>query len=373
VTLWPSSVIVGGSPVPLAGILADVTIHHGREDISDEPTATTCQLTLAPVDFAFVAGFEVGQSLVVQVADNGGSPAPRFTGSITDATLDVDRLTVIAAGEVSRLRMYEIGLVDWPSETWTARVTRCFTEAGLAGRLELVPDPTFDPMLAERTFETAGATTLGDYLAFLAGMVGALVSDRPDGDIFVQAVGGRDLDAAVPLDPADVAYAPAWIAELPKGNIVTVRYTGDQSESVTIQDDESISRYGDRPETIDTAFVSSADANRRASQRLARGAYSHWNIPQAPILRGLNLDVGSPVLLDKLPDASPSSPWTPILEGWTDTITGDEWTMTLALSDPLLSGVTLPWTAVPTSDKWNTIDPATDWTEALTLDDLEVL
>ena len=46
--------------------------------------------------------------------------------------------------------------------------------------------------------------------------------------------------------------------------------------------------------------------------------------------------------------------------------------MTLALSDPLYSGVTVPWAAVPATAEyhWNTIDPATDWTEALTLEDL---
>lgn len=60
------------------------------------------------------------------------------------------------------------------------------------------------------------------------------------------------------------------------------------------------------------------------------------------------------------------------MEGWTDEIAGDTWTMTLALSDPLLSGVTLPWSAVPTTADyhWNSIDVATDWTEALTLEDL---
>lgn len=372
--LWPSSVVLGGATIPLADVLAALTIHHGREDISDEPTATTCQLTLVDVDAATVAAFEVGQTLTVNAKDGSSPAAPRFTGYVTDATLDVDELTVIGAGELSRLRLYEIGGVDWPVETWSARVTRAFTEAGLAAKLELVADPTFNPTLAARDTLTAGPTTLGDYLTFLVGMVGALVSDRPDGRILVQAVGARTLTDAEPLDPLDVAYAPAWRAELPKGNIVTVRYTGDQSESVTLTDAASVALYGDRPETIDTAFSSSSDATKRATQRLARAAYSHWNMPAVPVLRGLELKIGAPVTLSKLPPAAPYDPWTPILEGWTDEIDGDDWRMTLALSDPLLSGVTLPWNAVPSTSlyHWNTVDPATDWTEALTLDDLEV-
>lgn len=371
--LWPVAVTLAGVTVPLDDVLAALTIHHGREDISDEPTATTCQLALEDVTAAQVAAFEVGQTLTLTVADGAGPPAPRFTGTVTDATLDVDELTIIAVGEVGRLRLYEIGLTDWPAETWSDRVTRAFTEAGLAARLELEPDPGFNPLLAGRVFETAGATTLGDYLTFLAGMVGALVSDRPDGNIYVQAVGARTLEDATPLDPADVAYAPSWTAELPRGNIVTVRYQADQGESVTVTDSASIGLYGERPETIDTAFVNAQDATLRAEQRLARGAYSHWNIPAAPVLRGLELEIGAPVELTQMPGASPYDPWTPVLEGWTDEIDGAEWRMTLALSDPLLSGVTLPWASVPATAAylWSTVDPATDWTEALTLDDLE--
>jgi hypothetical protein len=373
-SLWPDTVVLDGATVPLAAVLSDLTIHHGREDISDEPTATTLQLTLAPVGRSTVLLFDVGQTLTVTARDGAAAPVPRFTGRITDARLDVDALTVIAAGEVSRLHHYVIGETDWPAETWSARVTRAFTEAGIAALLELHADPGFDPQLAARTTETAGPTTLGDYLAFLAGMVGALVADRMDGRVLVQAVGSRTLDAATPLDPDDVEYAPAWTTGLPRGNIVTVRYTGDQSESVTVTDSTSVGLYGERPETIDTAFVNSADATRRANTRLARGAYAHWNIPSAPTVRGLTLAIGAPVVLDDMPPASPYQPWTPIVEGWTDTITGDQWTMTLALSDPLESGLTLPWSSVPTTAgyHWNTIDPATDWTEALTLDDLEV-
>lgn len=370
-TLWPHTVELDGAAIPLEGILADLTVHHGRGDISDEPMATTCQLTLLDVPKATVDAFEVGQELVVTVSDDGGATSsPRFTGTVTDARLDVNDLTVIAAGGLSKLQLYVIGDVPWPVESWTARVTRAFTEAGLLDRLQLEPDPLFDPQLAARDPATADTTTLGDYLAFLCAMVGALVSDRMNGDIFVQAVGARTLEGAFELDPDDVAYAPGWVQELPRGNIVTVRYTGDQSESVTVQDSSSIALYGERPETIDTAFVNVSDATYRANLRLGRGAHAHWNMPEAPILRGLELELGAPIFLDHMPAASPSQPWTPILEGWTDTITGDDWTMTLSLSDPLLSGLTLPWVAVPLDIAWDEVDPATDWTEALTLEDL---
>jgi hypothetical protein len=48
--------------------------------------------------------------------------------------------------------------------------------------------------------------------------------------------------------------------------------------------------------------------------------------------------------------------------------------MELSLSDPLASGLTLPWNAVPTTAgyRWNTINPTTAWRDALQLGDLDL-
>ena len=368
-SLWPDTIELADVSIPLADVLAELTIHHGRAGVFDDPTATTCQLTLLDVERELARDFRVGEPLTVTVTD-GASSSPRFTGRITDATLAVDDLTMIAVGRLSTLNRYPVGLAPWPAEPWATRVGRIFAEAGLSSLLELHSDPDFDPMLAGRDPATAGETTLGDYLAFLAPMVGAAVTDRMDGRILVQALAARSLLPAERLEPADVAYAPAWLQVLPIGNVVTVRYTGDQSESVTLRDEASIGFYGEMPATIDTTFVEQADAATRAHERLARGAFSRWAIPEAPIVRGLDLQIGQAVELVSMPAASPWNPWRPLLEGWRDEISGDDWQMTLALSDPLSSGIGLPWTDVPTEYAWNEIDQAAPWREALTLEDV---
>ncbi len=371
-SLWPVTVTLDGVALELDDVLADVSIHHGREQLVDEPTATSCQLTIRNVGAGVARDFRVGVSLVVTAEDAGRASlsVPRFTGRVTDAALDVDELTVVAVGRLATLGQYAIGASSWPAEPWSARVRRLFTEAGLDAILDLQADASFDPVLAPRDPATAGETTLGDYLAYVAPMVGAAVTDRPDGLILVQAIGARSLEGYLALDPADVAYAPAWEQVLPAGNIVTVRYTGDQSESVTITDQASVDHYGRRPRTIDTSFVELADATTRATEALARGAWSRWQIPEAPILRPLELTIGEPVEISAMPEASPFDPWTPIVEGWTDTITRDEWTMRLALSDPLASGLGLPWNIVPAGELWTTIDQLIPWRDAVALADL---
>jgi len=370
VTLWPTSIVIGSTTIALADVAADVTIHHGRDDPAAGPTASTCQIRVYDVAEPFVDAFHVGQTLTVSVADPPAAAAPRFTGRITDAALDENDLTVIAAGAVATLYRYQVGTVAWPVEAWSARVSRLFSEAGISSSLVLQADSKFDPPVAARDPATAGDTTVGDYLAFLAPMVGAVIVDRPDGKVLVQAIGARSLAAEAILDPADVLYSPQWTQELPPGNVVTVRYTGDQSESVTVTDSASIGIYGRREVTIDTSFTQTADATTRANQALNRGAYPHWNMRAAELVRGLVLSVGQPVELHTLPAASPYDPWTPIVEGWTDTITGDVWRMALSLSDPLASGLVITWNAVPATLLWNQVNPDTSWAEALTLEDL---
>lgn len=370
--LWPDAIRLAGTPVPLDDVRADVQIHHGRQDVADDPVASTCQVVLAGVSPEFVASFRVGVLLEVSVRDGAAAPAPRFTGTVTDARLDVDELTIIATGRLARLRSYVIGLNPWPVEPWSDRLRRLFAEAGVSDLLDLRPDPSFDPPLAARDPVTAGPTTLGDYLAFLAPMVGAAIADGLDGSILVQAIGSRSIDNARQLDPADVLYAPAWVMALPGGNIVTVRYTGDQSQSVTLRDEASIGLYGERPSTLDTTFVDAADATTRARSRLDRLAYAQWAMLEAPIVRGLELELGAPVLLSSMPASSPYDPWTPIVEGWSETIAGDVWTMQLALSDPRLSGITpLAWIDVPAAGyPWNTVPATTAWYEAQSLESI---
>jgi hypothetical protein len=374
VTLQPVALTIAGVAHDLDDVLADVTIRHGRVDVYESASPSTLQLTIEDVPRSFTRAFRVGSPLVFTCTD-GVTVAPRFTGKITDGSVDDALLTAIAVGRLATLAQYTVGMVDYPAEAWSARVTRVFTDAGLAAYLQLVaPAAGGDPTLAARVALTDGPVTLDQALADLADMVGAAIADTPDGKILVQPISARTLAGGYLLDPDLVAFVPIWTQVLPLANVVTVNYVGG---SVTVQDDASVAFYGPRPVTIETTFTSATAASSRATERLARSAYSHWNIPSAPYLVGARIGVGAAVTLADMPASSPYQTWTPVLEGWQDNITGDghelDWTMELALSDPLASGLTLPWNAVPTTAgyHWDTIDQTVPWHDALQLGDLE--
>ena len=99
-----------------------------------------------------------------------------------------------------------------------------------------------------------------------------------------------------------------------------------------------------------------------------------WLIEQV-ILFGLpaaELRPGRRVILTLLPAGSPvGSSFAAALEGWTETLEGEDWTTTLALSDPARSGLTITWQTSPPDVTWQTVDPACQWQTAYSADDLE--
>jgi hypothetical protein len=364
--------------------------------------AGVCQIGVFDVNYAVIGTTDYTYEL---------PPAPeldppRFTGRITDASLDDDLLTVIGAGTLSTLGHYWIGGDPWPAERWSERVARAFSEAGLAELVHLTYDPEWDPQLIARgsVDEPPDVVSLLDYLGELAGAVGAAVVDLPDGRVLVQEVAARaqtsgsawnqvpdtiawiDVDPAltwsnasdaVPgelpelvVDGADVAYVPVWEQTLDVENIVEVRY-GDPEQSVTAVEQASIDFYGPSPSSSSTPLALVDDADRRASQRVSRRAFARWGMTAAPLLRPYPFAIGQVVELGDFPPASPHERWRGVLEGWTDTITGEWWTCELALSDPVLSGVAIFWLDVPDTLTWIDVDPACTWNDAIALDALQ--
>lgn len=405
--MWITAVTVDGADVDLDDALAELVIRTGRGSIDDGPTASTIQLTLRDVTRAYTRAFTVGVPLEVRAGELGEPDAPRFAGTVSDAALDDDLLTLIGAGALSTLGRYRLGGAAWPAEKWSDRVVRAFDEAGVPELLELQNDVDFDPLLLAREPDE---TDLYSYVSELAVDVMAAVTDTPTGHVLIQQITARagaatplswaavppdvawsELDAAtswleatslhaldpsrfpdvgqvLDVDPDDVLFVPVWTQRLELENETTVGY-GDNLEA-TVTDAESVDRFGPYPGGIQTKIAGLADATTRARQRVGRRAFPRWVIDSATLLAGHHLFTGELVRLSGFPAASPAGRWDGVLEGWLDTIRGDEWTLELALSDPLYSGLSITWEQTPADVAWTDVDPATSWREATSLDAL---
>lgn len=403
--MWITRIAVAGADLDLDTVLAEVVIRHGRTEFDAGPTSSSAQVTLRGVTHSYANAFRVGVALVIE-ADS----KTRFTGTISDATLDDDELTVIGMGPLASLFRYTVGgpSSTWPAEPWHARVQRVFTEAGIPSLVQLQYRLDWDPTVIAHT-ATDPPVKLDDYLKVLADTIGAAICDTPDGHVLVQELSVRQrltpltwqttpgtiawnatdptcsweqaitLHALAPtypdplppvtVDPADVFYVPPWQQSLALENSTTVEY-GSPRVSVLYEDSASIGLYGRIPGSVSTELANTADANQRAYDRATRRGYPRWFMDSAPLLRGYELALGQVVELSGFPTSSPYSAWNPCLEGWTDTIRGDAWTCELALSHPLLSGVVLTWITTPATIAWNEVDPACSWSQALTVGDL---
>lgn len=323
---------IAGAPVGFDHVSSSITLRHGRNSLDDGPLSSSAALELLKVDRAATQAFRVGDALEL---DHGDGPA--FRGRLTDAKLEGDALMVVAIGPLGYLSRRPVGLAGYPGQLWSDRVRAVAADAGVLELLELELGD-FDPALIPAEPDRR---SLGSALAELAADVGAAIADTPAGTILVQTLEARRARAHVAIPPGQVVYVPGWGMIDDVENRIEVAYAGDQA--LVVEDVASRNRFEERPGSLSTRIAGFDDAKRRALERLNRLAFPDWAVTEATVLGRIPLSIGDPVELAPLPLAAPTELYTGVLEGWTDELEADEWTMTLAMTAPRLSGIGLRW------------------------------
>ena len=364
-------VALRGVLVTDTAVLASLTVRTGRVDVLDPPTSSTCALSLVGDPSAWPAGLAVGDALAIDV-----DGAPRFRGQVSDLSLEwleagAAELAIVGSGNLADVSRRKIGYGAWPEEPWADRVRRVFSEAGVAPAAYLIDTP--EPVFHEAA-RAAGETTVNAMLDALSQSAGAAICDLPDGRIFVQALESRAVQAGDPpplvLDPSSVVYAPTWVQTLDVVNLCAVAYGPEETSQTTSQTNpDSVAAYGERSTDIGGTLASELDADRRALQVVNRRGFPRWIVPGCDVLGVVTPVIGRVVRLVELPTPTPiGAEWQPVCEGWTDQLDGGQWTTSLALSDPVASGLAIAWQDLPTDLQWTEVDPAVRWEDAYTLE-----
>jgi hypothetical protein len=360
---------IGALVVPLAEVYAQATIRHGRAEPDDQPTSSTIQLALTGWASDQV---RAGQELAFDYAG-----VPRFRGQVSDVAIrfpaGLAALELTGAGNLARIARRKIGYGDWPAEPWSDRAARIMAEAGWSAYLIDPPPPSDQVVMAARL---ASETTVNAMLTDLAVTGAAAITDLPDGVILLQPLSARHAASDAFQLPADeVAFAPAWRQALDVVNLAVVAYGPiEDSHTVSTRNASSVNTYGERSSELATTFAAIEDASARGLQLVTRLAVPRWLVDSV-ILFGLpagELRPGRRAILSSLPLGSPvGSSFAAALEGWTESLEGDDWTTTLSLSDPARSGLTITWDTAPADLAWREVDPACQWQTAYSADDLE--
>ena len=367
------AVTIAGTPWELGHVLADVTIRHGRGAWGEAPNASSASITLYDAPPALPGSVAVGHPLVLST----GSGAVRFTGRVTDAVMSFPHpfegatIALTAVGNLADLGRRLAGKVDYPSERGSARAARIATDAD-APPLRISVPTAHDYMVAARPAKPETALAL---LTELATTLGAVLSDLPSGEVALQSLHARPLADPVEIPAAAVKYAPTWRQAWEVENSVRVKWQGGE---VVEDDPASVALWGTNVATIETTLATSTDAHVRALDRLVRRATPRWQLPEAVTTLGpdaLPVSPGSLVIVAIDQTAGlPLPGYSMVVEGWTDTQRGDEWTTTLHLSDGLMSFAGLAWEDIPATAAaytWGAIKTPTEWRNALTLSDLK--
>jgi hypothetical protein len=370
------AVVLNGVEQDLDRVLASVSIRHGRDDIDGPIQSSTATLRLRGLRRLELDSWTVGGELVVSDTDGDAI----FTGRLSDASLTDDdprveaRLEVIAASSLAAAGRRPVGGHAWPAEAWGDRMARILAEAELAGVVQ-APSPDVPLAATIPSNPETGYFETVDALAALEAdrqAVGATAFDRGDGSVVVQAFDARGgLYPPLELDPALVLYAPAWAQSLDVANRIVLGY-GYGAGSVTVDDPVSQAQpWGVRwTGLFETGLADEQTARERALVWLNRITAPRWRLPGLTLLERHPLEVGLVLELLNLPPTAPLGSWTPIVEGWTDTVEGPDWTQDVILSDPIYSGLALPWQDLPPELLWSLVDPACAWADADVLDNL---
>jgi len=372
--LWIGAVRLGGFLIDLGYVLASVTIRHGRDAVDGPIQAATASLAFRAIPRSELKLWTVGTSLTVD--DSNGRRL--FTGTLSDTTLRDDAaaldavFSVVAVSTLSLAGLRQVGGHAWPAELWGARVARILQEANIAGTVQ-APSPDV-PIAATKADPDSGGYASSDALTALNDAlvdVEGTAFELGDGSVVVQAFEGRrDRYPYLTIDPSLVLFSPDWAQTLDVKNRIVLGY-GYGDGSVTVDEPASQQAYGLRwTGAFDSGLADAGAANARALKWLDRNAWPRWALSSVTLLDPLDLNVGQLVALVNLPDSAPFSDWNAVIEGWVDVLEGPDWTQEVLLSDPIESGLGLPWQDVPSTLTWSTVDPACKWADAYNLGNL---
>jgi hypothetical protein len=407
-----TSITVNGIALDLTGVEYRVTVSHGRNDITSTPAASDASLSL----FGFAAiPVEVSDLVVIEAYG-----VTRFTGRVSDVLLTHDynptgpinfvgRLDVTLIGNLALLGLAFVGDGGYSRELLSDRVDNILTDAGVTFANNSDPLMTQEALGAQ-----AGGYAALDLLTALCTETGATLADLPDGNVLFESYSRRgygynpahwfDLDPTdtwpdIPFIWADVydrvdaapltvtipqqstAWAPTWRSTNQTIlNDVTVVYGNAGNQDKNDTDPASIAVHGRRAFTLTTKLHEATDAQTRASEIVRAQSEPRYAMANVQVLMEtlteptlsnvLDLISGSRVNLDDTPQPSPIEDYTGVVEGWSETYTPGQHTLTLSLSDPRFSYLMVKWNEISPTLVWSAVDPTIQWYNVVLASDL---
>jgi len=373
VTMTPQG---ASQTVDISCLVDEVSIHHGRDDTSSQPDASSCTLDLSvdTTQTALPATLDVGATITVTTTV-GATTRTRFAGTVTDISQGWDDAgeetpnaaiaQVIAMGSLAALGHRTVGDAPWPQQLDGARVKAILAAAGVT--LDpLTSDPGKVQILA-RDVDSQPALDLAQSVADDAS--GLLWATRAGEIRYADSDHRRNAQPALELDACDVLVTPTW-HRTSEGliNAVSIGYgvaaSGSDQPRYVASQAASVGKYGTWGISTSTQLAALADATAMGSLLLTRNATPVWilgalpvdmaSLSEADTLTLLGFELGSLMSVTGMPAAGgvPTSAalW---VEGWQETLAWGVHEIELLVSGYCRTAPPPRWDDVQPTDTWD--------------------
>ena len=388
--------------------LANLTITSGRTDIYQQPIAGYCTVEIINTDQSAV-NIEINDSFALQIKDSTNTFRPIFGGYVTDINQSVrtsgsnaivQSFSITALGTLSKLpKILTDGVL---SKDFDGNQIKTILTPILFNQWNEVPAATtWATYTATETWANAQNTGLGeidvpgDYELTSRSSSTTDVYSLVSG-LATSGVGYIYEDAQGRICYADSTHRGEYLATngyielsgndaLSKG-IATSRRIGDIRNKVTItykanaqvtaENTASQVLYGVQAQNIGTSLENGVDATSQANFYLALRAYpqslfksisfelTNPEIDNSDRDALLQVFMGMPVDVVNLPANMTGGRFQGFVEGWTFSAGFNKLQVTLNVSPIAFSLQAFKWLNVPIGEKWTTINPLLDWTNA---------
>jgi len=388
-------------------VLASLNITSGRTNIYEQAQAGYCSITLIVFNQAAI-GYEINDTLSVEVQDTSAVYKPIFGGSIVDIAVSVSEVgssaytqevTITALGALARLQkaltdgvlkqdfdgdqIYTIlsqvlfsqwqqvpAALTWanydPTITWANAENTGLGEIDTPGNYELAQRASSRIVIYDLVAALA-TSGLGYIYEDANGLIG--YADSTHRTTYLAANGYTDLTANQALGQGITIKTRAGDVR----NDVTIKYGISSGSEVSGTDETSIGLYGQLSQIISTTIKHRADAEAQAAFYLALRAYPQPTFDSItyaltnPELDNddrnslINVFMGQPIALNDLPLNMSAGTFQGFVEGFNFRASYNELAVTLLMSPLGYSLQAMRWNDVPINERWNSVSPILTW------------
>jgi len=355
-----------------------VSIRYGRDNIWNQARpgyATIEILNDTNVD----NGFDMNHSVVVKVQNSTGTDVTVFTGVITSVVNSVNSSgefgtaaiqTITAVTSMAKMSRAQIHLGNWPKELDDERMTRIFTEAGVA--IDVVDTPGVYEFQAN-TASPGDSYTLGARYAQMA--FGNIYDTTADTIGFANEsrrfVYARDNGYTV-IPKSNVLWRGIQ-SEKTLADIMNSIILNWRAGSVLRSDATSIADYGKVEANISAELEKNADAVFQAERYIALRAIPRTSLSSFQVqldsstvsnaLRNtlIGCYMGLPMQINNLPIAIKNTTYRGFVEGWNLRFNREQMVIEMKTSDFTYSITPTRWQDVDPADTWNSVGATVQW------------